>query len=336
MSGTPPAGWYPAAHANNELRYWDGREWHDPAPGVPPVSHFVAYPQGPSASEGVPTRKKGLALAALIVAIVGLLLFWIPWLGLIVAIAGVVLGVLALINKQSIPLTATGTSIGVLALVLAFSVTSYFGSLDQEQAAAGSADESEASSDAAAIATPAPTPESTEKSEFEPTQSAEPEPSKPAEPSQQPMPAEPEQATAAGTVDDPMPQPYVATGLLGGEKYSLTARIINANANAAVMEWNMFNSEAPAGFKYVVVELTMTGIDPEGVEPSIAEWDMELATIEGNGYHSEYVVFGEGMPSMSDGPTLYPGSSFTGYTAYIVPEQANEFLMYDNYNHIAF
>lgn len=29
---TPPPGWYPAPHANNELRYWDGRGWLDAAP----------------------------------------------------------------------------------------------------------------------------------------------------------------------------------------------------------------------------------------------------------------------------------------------------------------
>lgn len=27
----PPAGWYPAPHANNEQRYWDGTQWQEPA-----------------------------------------------------------------------------------------------------------------------------------------------------------------------------------------------------------------------------------------------------------------------------------------------------------------
>lgn len=37
MSNTPlPApGWYPAAHANNELRYWDGGRWLDDPPTMP-------------------------------------------------------------------------------------------------------------------------------------------------------------------------------------------------------------------------------------------------------------------------------------------------------------
>ena len=38
-----------------------------------------------------------------------------------------------------------------------------------------------------------------------------------------------------------------AEGLLGGEKYSLTARAVNASANEQVKAWNQFNSDAPAG-----------------------------------------------------------------------------------------
>jgi hypothetical protein len=98
----------------------------------------------------------------------------------------------------------------------------------------------------------------------------------------------------------------------------------------------MFNSEAPAGFKYVVAELTMTGIDPDGVEPSLAGFDLSLATPEGNRYDNEYVTLGEGMSSMSDGPTLYPGSTFTGYTTYVVPESAQSFLLFDNGKYISF
>lgn len=31
----PPAGWYPAPHANNDQRYWDGTKWHEPSqPGT--------------------------------------------------------------------------------------------------------------------------------------------------------------------------------------------------------------------------------------------------------------------------------------------------------------
>ncbi|MGU3643872.1 hypothetical protein ACLBXX_02820 [Microbacterium sp. C23T] len=127
----------------------------------------------------------------------------------------------------------------------------------------------------------------------------------------------------------------MARGVFGGEKYSLTGRVVDANANALVEGWNQFNDDAPAGFKYVVVELTMTGIDPDGVEPSLAEWDLFLTTGEGNRYSNEYIVLDDGMPSMSDGPTLYPGNAFTGYAAYIVPDTAQAFMLYDNGNYIS-
>ncbi len=145
-----------------------------------------------------------------------------------------------------------------------------------------------------------------------------------------------EPAADLGEPSNPYPQPYTAEGFFGGENYTLSGRIVDANANALVAGYNMFNTEAPAGYKYVVAELTMTGINPDGVEPSLAQFDLSLATAEGNRYDSEYIIFGEGMTAMSDGPTLYPGSAFTGYTAYIVPEQASSFLLYDNGNYITF
>lgn len=43
----PAPGWYPAPHANNEQRYWDGIQWLEPQPPVaPPVADAptVAFP----------------------------------------------------------------------------------------------------------------------------------------------------------------------------------------------------------------------------------------------------------------------------------------------------
>ncbi len=54
MSNTPlPApGWYPAAHANNELRYWDGGRWLDDPPTMP-----LATANG-TAPEDLPPKSK--------------------------------------------------------------------------------------------------------------------------------------------------------------------------------------------------------------------------------------------------------------------------------------
>lgn len=61
-----------------------------------------------------------------------------------------------------------------------------------------------------------------------------------------------------------------------------------------------------------------------------------MATDVGNRYSSEFIVLGNGMASMSEAPTVYPGSSFTGYTAYRVPETAHSCYTYDNGNDVSY
>lgn len=124
----------------------------------------------------------------------------------------------------------------------------------------------------------------------------------------------------------PYPAPHILANWGGVEQYVISAKVVNADANAAVMEWNMFNDEAPAGYKYVIVEVTSTGKNPEGVAPRYEQSDMELATAEGNGYDDEWIVFADGTQTFRDGPTLYPEQSFTGLMAFIVPADAASFL----------
>lgn len=345
MTAMPPAGWYPAPHANNEMRYWDGEGWVDPPVQSQPVPHAAsapndlstaAMPSGngsttaattvmspPPSAPPTPNRSPNLlAICALVLGIVAFLSGLIPFLGLLLAAAAIVAGVFALLGRQSKPLAWTGLGLGGVAaiagLIATISFTTFLASPDR-------------ASDREATAVPLISPSDepvAEQAEEEAAVETETE----AEPAAEPVAPEP--PVADGSATSPLPQPYVAKGLLGGEKYSLTGRIVDANASGLVSQWNQFNSSAPAGFKYVIVELSMTGIDPDGVEPSLAEWDLYLATSEGNRYSSEFIVFGEGMPSMSEGPTLYPGNSFTGYTAYIVPESAQSFLLYDNGNYV--
>lgn len=46
----------------------------------------------------------------------------------------------------------------------------------------------------------------------------------------------------------------------------------------------MVNDPAPAGYKRIVVEVTMTGVDKVGVEPVPVTFDLALSTPEGNTY----------------------------------------------------
>ena len=309
-----PAGWYPAPHANNELRYWNGREWLEPASAA-------AEPGAEQTALVAPPQSNGLGIAALVVGIIAFLTGLIPWLGLVLASAAIALGIFALLRSQRKGFAITGLVLGGVAFLTGLIVTIVFSLVASSPSSDSSADRAPV-----AVESSEPSPADDAEATASPTREESSAPEEPEEPA----------TSADGSVEAPFPQPYIATGLLGGENYSLAARVVAADANAQVEEWNMFNDDAPAGFKYVVVELTMTGIDPDGVEPSIAEWDLYLATDEGNRYSSEYVIFGEGMPSMSDGPTLYPGNSFTGYTAYIVPEASRSFLLYDNGNYVSF
>ena len=73
----PPAGWYPAPHAGNEQRYWDGTKWIDVA--APPAAYgATTEPSGPAASPvqaAAPARSKATVwliaggVAALVVLI---------------------------------------------------------------------------------------------------------------------------------------------------------------------------------------------------------------------------------------------------------------------------
>ena len=50
----PAPGWYPAPHANNEQRYWDGVQWLEPQQPVAPVTPdaaTVAFPTAPLSSD---------------------------------------------------------------------------------------------------------------------------------------------------------------------------------------------------------------------------------------------------------------------------------------------
>ncbi len=275
-------------------------------------------------------KSSTLGVLALIAGILAFLLGFIPVFGVIVALAAVALSIIALIKQQPKGLSISGLVLGGIALltslimtvVFAFAVTSD-PDFSRGVAAAGSDTEK----------TETPTPTATAE---EPQESTAPEKSEEPAATEKPKPeSKPEPRPELGTVEAPFSQPYVAKGLLGGEKYKLRARVVDANAAQRVKDWNMFNPTAPSGFKYVVVKYTMVGIDPDGVDPSLASFDMSLATKEGNRYDEEFLVLGDGMTPMTDGPKLYPGSKFSGFSVYIVPKKARSFLVYDNGNYVS-
>lgn len=301
---SPPPGFYPAPHAGNQVRYWDGQRWHEQGP--PPPAGMPQPGQHPA--------RPRLAIAALSLGILALVVSRVPLLGSVVALAAVGAGVAALVKRQKKGFAIAGLVLGVVALMSGFAAT------PSAEPKKNSPPVSSQTSEVTPASVATPTPEAPIDT---PPEATAPEPAPLAE------------RPASGSVDDPLPQPYIARGVFGGEKYSLTSKIVDTNAGNLIQKWNRFNDKAPQGFKYVVIEITITGIDPDGVEPSLATFDLRLATGEGNKYSDEFVVFGDKFPRIDSGPTLYPGSTFTGYAAYIVPEASDRFLLHDNGKYIA-
>jgi hypothetical protein len=106
----------------------DGPTTHDPAAGAdPPPTEPVASPlppppplpgAGPPAAAVAQPASNGQAVAALVLGIVGLVLFWTVWLGLILGTLAIVFGALGRSKaKQGAPNKSMATAGLVLGIV---------------------------------------------------------------------------------------------------------------------------------------------------------------------------------------------------------------------------
>jgi len=329
VSDTTPAGWYPAPHAGNELRYWDGTAWHAaPAylPAGPAASPGIPSPSGPvlppyASAAGMPpayppyaggpvqpSRPVALGVTALSIGIAAIVLGWIPFLGLVVAIAGAVFGAIALVRRQPKPLALTGTILSGVGLVLAclatFSVlsliwngstTDYSYNSDQDY---GSAPE---------------------------------DPESPAVPDLEPYAPE----TGPGSIGEPLSLPYVReTG--SGTEYTAEVRIVDEDATDEVSSWNSLNTAATDGYRYVLVEMSVTSMAPDGVPAAFPTYDLSLATDDGGVYPYSFVVAGDDTTLLRDAGTIAEGDTASGLVAYLVPDDATDFLLTDLSGYYAF
>ncbi|MEV5041937.1 DUF2510 domain-containing protein [Microbacterium sp. LMI1x-1-1.1] len=327
MSETTPAGWYPAPHAGNELRYWDGSAWHaapaylpaSPAPGapvpppaVPPYANsapgtppvYSGYP-GYSTAPYAPPKQQGLAIAALSIGIAAMIFAWIPFFGLLVAMTGSVFGIMALVRRQPKGLSVTGTVLSGLALVWSALVTFSIAALIWFPATSSSEDD---------YGTADPLPEAS-----------------PSAPGIQPYAPE----SGPGSIGDPLPLPYVSESSIG-EEYSADIRIVNDDATNEVLSWNSYNGAAIDGQRYVLVEMTVTGLDPYGVSATFPTYDLALATPDGAVYPNAFVVGDEDTTLLRDAGMIDEGEKVTGLVAYLVPEDATDLLLTDYANYYAF
>ncbi|MFJ6679994.1 DUF2510 domain-containing protein [Microbacterium sp. NPDC091382] len=330
MSETTPAGWYPAPHAGNELRYWDGTSWHaapaylpagtSAAPGIPsPAPAAPVLPPYASGAPGMPPgyppysggpvprpRSVGLGVTALSLGIAAFVLGWIPFLGFVVAIAGAVFGVIALVRRQPKPLALTGTILSGVALVVAclatFSILSLIWSDTTDDYSYNSEqDYGSDSNDAPAVP------------ELEPYAPA----------------------TGPGSLTDPLPLPYVhETG--SRTEYSAEVRIVDEDATDEVRSWNSLNPAASDGYRYVLVEMTVASLDPDGLPAAFPTYDLSLATDDGGVYPYSFVVAPDDSTLLRDAGTIAEGDTATGLVAYLVPDDATDFLLTDLAGYYAF
>lgn len=120
----------------------------------------------------------------------------------------------------------------------------------------------------------------------------------------------------------PHPAGYVATitDLDENPLYTVSARLVEADATASVAAANPFNELAPAGFRYVLVEYTVTGLSPDAVAPLVAVHDWQVVAENGAVASIEPVVPpGTGI---LESPDLYEGQFFVGQAVYVVPVEA--------------
>ena len=191
MTEKPPAGWYP--HSSGTMRWWDGEQWtdHQPpplptqAPAEPPPDrapdagardHTLAAPgepREPRPSTGDGGRRvavetsshrdqdsgsgKGLAMSALGVAIVSLMLCWIPIVNNVVFFLGILALILSVIayrrarkgKAEGRGMAFAAILISVLSLVGVLATQAYYGSvLDDLGEAIEGGDSGSESSDA--------------------------------------------------------------------------------------------------------------------------------------------------------------------------------------------
>lgn len=307
MTGTIPAGWYPAPHANGEPRYWDGHAWQDaapqnpvpqnPVPQNPAPQHPWSNPLMPTPVVTRPSHARWLGVTSVSAGGVAILLGWIPYVGVTIALLALATGIIALVRREPRALAVTGTVLSAVGLAVGIAttvaVTAWFADVDQSITA--------------------PWPDGTDVDEWS---SGYPE-------------------TGPGSFADPLPQPHVVN-YGGADQYSVTARVVDQDAGVRLQEWSEYNEPAPEGERWVLVEMTVTALAPTGVKPAFADYDLWLATGDDEFSYSEWITLPDGVAYLSDDRTLDPGESFSGVAAYLVPGDAGELLLADEVAYIEF
>ena len=236
--------------------------------------------------------------AALIVGGVALLLSFVPFVNYVsglIALVGVVLGIVALVQKgRKKGMAIAGTIVSVVALILsvilAIVYTAGFAAAVDEAVGRGS------------IAEPLPEPSASESED---------------------APAEEDASDEPGSRENPLPLGTAIELSEAGEvTYEITPGASTLNANDLIAAENEFNEAAPAGSQYALLPLALTYVGTETGNPFI---DIQVSFIgaDNNTYES-FDTFVVG-PSPSTGINeLFPGAQATGNVVIAIPTEGAE------------
>lgn len=256
-----------------------------------------------------------MAITALVLGILAFLGFWIPFLNvvsLIMAIVGLVLGIVALrkyTTGKGLPLSAVIVNAIAAFLSLIFVVLYAVGF---SAFLAGVEDGF----------TSAPTP--IESSE--PATPAEPAPGG-------------EAGDGEGTRDNPFPiGTTVVASELGEDTWEITLGQPVLNATDVVLAENEFNEAPEDGFQYAVVPMTVTYLGSDSADP----WfDINLEFVSAAGTtHTEFDTFAVGpAPAFSDINELFPGATAEGNWTMLIPidnAESGTWRVYTNFGDAVF
>jgi hypothetical protein len=254
-----------------------------------------------------------VAIAALAIGISAFVLAWVPALGAFLGLAGLVLGIIALVSRRSAVMSAIATGLSVLAVLIGAWTTvvgvQWLADLEP------SSWDSYASDDYGY--------EDDEDYSYEGDGEYYGDDDYGYYP-----------RTGPGSFDDPLTQPRTVQ-YAGENAYTVSARLAD-DVDATVLGWSEFNEPAPEGYRWVLMEATITGRSDEGTKPAYADYDLMIASGPNEFHYSESFTLPEDIPYLDDQRTLGPGETFTGVSAYLVPADATELRLADGQAFIKF
>ncbi|MCY7298682.1 MAG: DUF4190 domain-containing protein [Ilumatobacteraceae bacterium] len=266
----------------------------DNALNAPPTNSDFGAP--PSSSSNTATTNKapanGLGITSLILGIVAVLGFAVPVVNVfsaLLAVVGLVLGIIALARRAgSRGLSLSGTIVSAIALVLSVIFIIIY-------AVGLGAAIDEVASESVIIEEPAVT-------DAEPAEASE----------------EPDTA-ALGTRENPATLgSTIELGEFGDVTYEVTLGPATLNANEAVVAANQFNEPPTDGFQYALLPVTVTYVGAETGTPWI-DLSIEFVSAAGTTHTEGDTLAVAPAPTLFDINEMYDGSTAAGNVLIMIP-----------------